>query len=57
MPRTKTEPRVTGYCVKCQQHTEIENPEIVEMKNGRLAYQGYCPSCGTEVYRFISKEA
>ena len=53
--QTRTNPIASGYCVKCQQVVEIDNPEVVEMKNGRLAHQGYCPFCKTTVYKFLPK--
>ena len=54
--RTRTRTRTGGYCVKCQQMIEMADPEVVEMKNGRLAHQGYCPFCGTAVYKFLPKD-
>ena len=44
-----------AYCVKCKQKTEIKDPEEVTMKNGRKAMKGKCPTCGTGLYRILSK--
>lgn len=39
------------YCVKCREKRMIRDPETVELANGRLAYRGVCPVCGTKVTR------
>lgn len=38
------------YCVKCR--TKREDPKMVKvtMKNGKPAYKGHCPNCGTGMY-------
>ncbi len=43
---------ITAYCVKCRKIVEMKDPQEVVLKNGRLAYKGTCPHCGTTVYRF-----
>ena len=48
-----------GYCVKCKAKIAIENPEEVEItgKRGtRKAVKGFCPHCGTKMYRILSKK-
>lgn len=40
-----------AYCLKCRDKREISNPEQVTLKNGRPATMGYCPKCGTKVFR------
>lgn len=40
-----------GYCVKCKQKVEIENPKIITMKNKKSAIKGKCPNCDTKVFR------
>jgi len=44
-----------GYCVKCKAKKEIKDSKEVTMKNGRHALKGKCPSCGTGMYRILSK--
>ena len=44
-----------GYCVKCKAKKEIKDSKEVTMKNGRSALKGKCPSCGTGMYRILSK--
>ena len=40
-----------AYCVKCKKKVEVKNPEQIQMKNGRPALKGTCPSCGTGVFK------
>ncbi|MCC6002891.1 MAG: DUF5679 domain-containing protein [Thermofilum sp.] len=47
--------KITAYCVKCRKTVEMKNPQQVTLKNGRLAYKGTCPTCGTTVYRFVGR--
>lgn len=42
-----------AYCVKCKAKTDIQNPEEVTMKNGRLATKGHCKKCNTKVFRIM----
>jgi len=39
------------YCVKCRDKRTIQDPAMVALANGRPAYQGSCPVCGTTVTR------
>ncbi len=48
--------KITAYCVKCRKVVEMKNPKLVTLKNGRLAYKGTCPYCGTTVYRFVGRK-
>jgi hypothetical protein len=45
-----------AYCVKCRKKVQFEG-EIVELKNGRKAAQGKCPTSGTKVMRILGKTA
>lgn len=45
-----------AYCVKCKEKREMQEPEEVEMKNGRLAMKGTCAVCGTGMYRIMGKK-
>lgn len=42
---------VEAYCLKCKTKRALLNPREVTMKNGRLAVQGSCPVCGTQLFR------
>ncbi len=44
-----------GYCVKCKSKKEIQDAKEVTMKNKRKAVKGKCSSCGTGMYRILSK--
>ena len=46
---------VQGYCVKCKTKRVMADAEKVTMKNGRPAMKGKCPTCGTGMYRILSK--
>ena len=46
---------VIGYCVKCKGKKTIVDGEEVTMKNGKKAYKGRCPDCGTVLYRILPK--
>ena len=43
--------RVEAYCVKCKKKTQVRNAREVTMKNGRIAIQGTCKVCGTNLHR------
>ena len=40
-----------GYCVKCKEKHEMQDPQEITMKNGRPATQGICPVCGTKMFK------
>ena len=42
-----------GYCVKCRDWRELQDPQPVTFKNGRPALQGTCPVCATKVARIV----
>lgn len=42
---------VNGYCVKCRDRRDMQNPQKITMKNGRPATQGTCPVCGTKMFK------
>jgi hypothetical protein len=44
------------YCVKCREQRMVRNPETVTLSNGRPAYRGSCPVCGTKVSRIRKAE-
>lgn len=45
-----------AYCVKCRKKVKFTG-EIRELKNGRKAAQGNCPTCNTKVMRILGKSA
>jgi hypothetical protein len=46
---------VSGYNVKTRQKTNIKNPQLITMKNGRKAIKGIATEDGkTTLYRMIS---
>ena len=46
-----------GYCVKERKKVEIRDAKQVTMKNGRPAIQGFCPDCGTKIFKIGKLEA
>ncbi len=38
-----------GYCMKCREKREMQDPQQVTLKNGREAQQGSCAVCGTAI--------
>lgn len=44
-----------GYCVKCRKKVTIDGGKEEVWKNGRRAYVGKCPVCGTNVARVLGK--
>jgi len=40
-----------GYCVRCKQTVEIEDPRPVWTRRGMPATRGECPDCGGTVFR------
>ena len=46
-----------GYCLKCREKREIQDPKEVTLKNGRPAMQGTCAVCGTKITVIGGKKA
>lgn len=44
-----------AYCVKCKKKVVMLNDQQVTLKGGRSALQGFCPDCGTKVFRITGK--
>jgi hypothetical protein len=40
-----------AYCIECRAKKEMKDPKAITMKNGKLATQGTCPTCGTKMFR------
>jgi pimeloyl-ACP methyl ester carboxylesterase len=52
LPRTQAaSAQVEAYCTKCKTKRPVLNAREVTMKNGRLAVQGACAVCGTQLFR------
>lgn len=52
---------VTLYCMTTKKKFDVDNPEVVILKNGRFAYRAMCPTKGKEgkdlfAYKFCSSE-
>ena len=45
-----------AFDVKARKKVKIKDPEIVTLKNGRIAVRGKSPVTGITVYRILSKE-
>ena len=45
-----------GYCLKCKQKREMNDPQAITMKNGKPATTGTCPVCGTKIYKIGKAE-
>jgi hypothetical protein len=48
---------IEGYCVRCKEMVEIENPQAVWTRRGIPATRGECPNCGGTVFRMGSTPA
>jgi predicted nucleic acid-binding Zn-ribbon protein len=48
--------QVMAYCVKEKAQKPMNDPKEVTLKNGKLAVQGVCSSCGTKMMKFISSK-
>lgn len=44
-----------GYCVKCRAKKKIQNGARTVWANGRAAWVGVCPTCGTKLSRVLGK--
>ena len=48
---------IEGYCVRCRESVEIENPIAVWTRKGMPATRGECPICGGTVFRMGKTDA
>lgn len=48
------EKKIQGYCMKCRKKRNIQDPKEHKMKNGRPAFKGKCPECGTGMFKIAS---
>ena len=45
-----------GYCAKCKAKTELIDVVEEEMRDGRRAITGKCPTCREELLRILGDE-
>lgn len=48
---------VTGYCVKCKQKRDMNNPQSITFKNNKQGVSGTCPVCGIKMVRIVASSA
>jgi hypothetical protein len=48
-------PSARAYSVKAKKVVDVQNPQVVRSKNGRLMVSGTCPETGAKVTTFVSK--
>lgn len=51
------EEAIEGYCVRCRESVEIEDPQPVWTRKGMPATRGECPICGGTVFRMGKTDA
>lgn len=54
---SEDEEPIEGYCVRCKQSVDIENPQPVWTRKGMPATRGECPDCGGTVFRMGATDA
>lgn len=54
---TDDDEAIEGYCVRCKETVEIENPQAVWTRRGIPATRGECSICGGTVFRMGSTHA
>jgi hypothetical protein len=45
-----------AYCVKCKTSREMKDMTLTTASNGRTMAKGVCPTCGTKMNKFLSKD-
>ena len=53
---TVAQPALEIYCVKCRVKRAVAHPHAVTLSNGRPAFSGPCPVCGTMLYRMRQRQ-
>jgi ribosomal protein S27E len=48
---------IEGYCVKCKAKRPIGDAVEEQMKNGRKAVKGKCPTCGAVMFKILGGKA
>jgi hypothetical protein len=45
-----------AYCMKCQDQQFIKKPQLVRLKNGKVAITGTCPECKSKLFKILGKD-
>ncbi|MCC6233796.1 MAG: hypothetical protein IT580_14190 [Verrucomicrobiales bacterium] len=48
---------IEGYCVKCKAKRPIADAVEEQMKNGRKAVKGKCPTCGAVMFKILGSKS
>lgn len=48
---------IEGYCVKCKAKRPVADAVEEQMKNGRKAVKGKCPTCGAVMFKILGGKA
>ena len=43
------------YCLKSRKNTEIENPKVIKIKNGRMMLLSKCAVCDSKKSKYIKE--
>jgi hypothetical protein len=49
-------PTYIAYCLKCKEKRQMNNVEILEMKNGMKRAKGECPHCLSKISKILPKK-
>lgn len=52
-----TQPPVEGRCMKCKANVPLKTYEVGLNARGGKSAKGTCPVCGTQVYKFLPRDA
>ena len=44
-----------SYCLKSRKNTEIENPKVIKIKNGRMMLLSKCAVCDSKKSKYIKE--
>ena len=47
---------MNGYCIKCHDEREIEDPKKIIAKDRKRWLKGLCPECGTVIWHRLPSE-
>lgn len=48
---------IEGYCVKCKAKRPVADAVEEQMKNGRKAVKGKCPTCGAVMFKILGSKS
>ena len=52
-----SQPPIEGWCMKCKANVPLETYEVVVNARGGKSAKSTCPVCGTQVYKFLPRDA